>query len=93
VKLITGLLQVYERRRLGTIGGGKGILDVIENAWFQKINFQDLLKRRIEAPFIPELDQTKEVAENFDAYEEIEFTRDGVTQDLITDFGNYFDEF
>ena len=67
--------------------------DEINFRWFQKINFQDLLKRRIEAPFIPELDQTKEVAENFDAYEEIEFTRDGVTQDLITDFGNYFDEF
>lgn len=52
--LIQNLLEVDPSKRLGMRKGG--LADIINHKWFSDLKFDDLLQKKIEAPWIPEED-------------------------------------
>jgi hypothetical protein len=53
IELIWGLLQRRPAERLGCLAGG--YRDVKNHAWFQEVNFGKLIKKKIHAPWVPEV--------------------------------------
>jgi serum/glucocorticoid-regulated kinase 2 len=76
--LISKLLEKDPKNRLGTDGG---LEDIISHSWFEGFDFDKLLKRELEAPFIPKLSDDLEDVSNFDD----EFTDQEVVHSNMSD--------
>jgi len=61
--ILSGLLTKDCRKRLG--GGSRDALDVMEHAFFQGINWDDVYNRKLRPPFKPEIKSEADTA-NFD---------------------------
>lgn len=61
--LITKLLTKDPKERIGTEGG---MDEIIGHDWFKDINFEELLKKEIDAPFLPDLTTEVTDVSNFD---------------------------
>ena len=61
--LITKLLEKDPKDRLGTNGE---VEEIIKHPWFAEINFDDLLNKRLEPPFKPELSEDQSDVSQFD---------------------------
>ena len=67
--LIKKLLNPRQATRIGrTYGGTKSIM---EQDWFAELNFEDLLEKKIEPPFVPELTDENDMKYFYD-YSEID---------------------
>lgn len=64
-------------KRLGAQGGFK---EICQHKFFDGINWDDLLKKKVPAPFIPQIENKVDVA-NFDD----EFTSEDVRQPSVLD--------
>lgn len=53
--VLRALLNINPESRLGSIEGGNGAQDIIMSDFFRVISFDDLLEKRIEPPFTPEV--------------------------------------
>ena len=82
--IIGKLLQFDVRKRLGC--GSKGVGTVKKQAYFKSINFNELRAFKIEAPFIPEAD----ISKNFDVPEEDEMA---AAEPWVDDGTGWADEF
>lgn len=74
--LITKLLEKDPKKRLGHDGG---IEEIISHRWFTDIDIDDLLNKKIEAPFVPKLSDDLTDVSNFDK----EFTSTSLAQSII----------
>jgi serine/threonine protein kinase len=63
--LISSLLTVDVSKRLGNLKGGAN--DVMQHPWFEGVDFQALLERRVVAPFRPHQSHPSDKS-NFDSY-------------------------
>lgn len=52
-EMLSKLLDKHQATRLGNLA--RGHLDIIEQKWFSSINFDDLLARKLDAPWVPEI--------------------------------------
>lgn len=69
IDLIKKLLNPRQATRIGrTYGGTKQIMD---QKWFKSLNFEDLLQRKIDPPFVPELEDEDDMRYFYD-YAEID---------------------
>lgn len=57
VSLISGLLKKDKNHRLGAVGDSE---EIMKHPYFAKLDIEKLLKREVEAPFIPELGKDDE---------------------------------
>jgi serum/glucocorticoid-regulated kinase 2 len=74
--LITKLLEKDPKERLGTNGE---VEEIMKHSWFSDLNFDDLLNKKLEAPFIPELSDDQSDVSNFDD----QFTKDEPMNSVI----------
>jgi len=77
--LINGLLRKTKTLRLGCLAGGS--TDVFQHSWFQKINFEELVNKVSEAPWIPPLKNEMD-ASNFATIKDSGNDSDEVGNDL-----------
>ena len=60
------------------LGQKKDYLDILEHPFFKSVNEQDLLEKKIPAPFIPKIKDVKDIG-NFDP----EVTGQGLEESII----------
>lgn len=65
--LISLLLNPDKSRRLGSLKGGAS--DIKNHKWFKSVSWDDLLKRKIQGPIIPEVQHDGDT-NNFQEYDE-----------------------
>ncbi len=68
VDLLNGIFQINPAIRLGS--GAQGSEEFKGHAWFAKVNWSDLLTKKLEADFIPQCDDKMAEWYNFDEFEE-----------------------
>ena len=64
-QLIAGLLEQDLSKRLGCLSGGAE--DIKNNPWFQGVDWNIVLQKRIQPPWMPELTSDKDY-QYFDQY-------------------------
>lgn len=69
-EIVKKLLKVYQSKRLGRTKGGAS--SVMKQKWFSGFDWESLLKRELEPPFVPEVKDPLD-SSNFDSYEEEEY--------------------
>jgi len=69
VELVRGLLQKRLSDRLGCRRAG--VAEILEHAWFDPIDWDRLLKKKIEAPWVPKL-ESEDDTQFFDDYSDDE---------------------
>jgi len=92
--LLTKLLEKDPKDRIGTEGG---VDEITKHPWFEGFDFDKLLNKELDAPFIPKLSDDLEDVSNFDD----EFTGQDVVHSNIEDSAlklinknkNKFDDF
>jgi serum/glucocorticoid-regulated kinase 2 len=75
--LLAKLLEKDPDKRIGTKGG---VEEIMTHSWFEGFDFDRLLSKELEAPFIPKLSDDLEDVSNFDD----EFTEQEVVHSNIT---------
>lgn len=53
--VLRALLNINPESRLGSVEGGAGAEDIINSDFFRVLNFEDLLEKRLDPPFTPEV--------------------------------------
>ncbi|KAL7517982.1 hypothetical protein ACHAWX_002850 [Stephanocyclus meneghinianus] len=69
IEFIWGLLQRRPSERLGCLAGG--YRDIKRHAWFQEVNFGKLIKKQIQAPWVPEVSDPLDTS-NFESLDDAE---------------------
>lgn len=81
--LLTGLLQPDPQRRLGC--GAAGAEDVKSHSWFSGVDWDALVRKQIQAPFIPPVRHAGDTS-NFEEYPEEDFNdQSTILNDLTFD--------
>jgi hypothetical protein len=64
---VSKLLVREPGQRIGCLAGGH--LDLKEHPWFNSLNFNDLVRKRIKAPWVPEIKDYLDTSA-FEAFDE-----------------------
>ena len=88
--IISGLCHVDITKRLGNISGGAAT--VKSHPWFQTIDWDAMLNRRIRGPIIPHLRGPADTR-NFDEYEPEPKNRPPYTEELRQRYDESFKDF
>ncbi|KAL4427052.1 hypothetical protein ABPG74_001007 [Tetrahymena malaccensis] len=85
--IILRLLKKDPNERLGSVNGTK---DIKEHPWFAKINFDDILNKKVPAPFVPQLKNDTDVS-----YFDEEFISENPIDSFVqpSNLKNYNDQF
>lgn len=57
--------KMLEKDRYKRLGKEKDVSEILEHPWFADLNIQDVLDRKIEAPFVPQVKSELDL-QNFD---------------------------
>ena len=76
-EIVKKLLKVYQSKRLGRTKGGAS--SVMKAKWFSGFDWESLLSKELEPPFVPEVKDPMD-ASNFDSYEEEGDSDDGLAR-------------
>lgn len=68
ISLIKKLLYHKPTKRLGVVNGSAKLIK--KHAWFKTFSWQDLLDRKLKAPFVPKIKDDQDIS-NFDDYGEV----------------------
>lgn len=69
IEFVWGLLQRRPAERLGCLAGG--YRDIKKHAWLQEVNFGKLLKKQIQAPWVPDVTDPLDTS-NFESLDDAE---------------------
>ena len=69
IEFIWGMLQRRPAERLGCLAGG--YRDIKNHTWLQEVNFGKLIKKQIQAPWVPDVDDPLDTS-NFESLDDAE---------------------
>ena len=69
IEFIWGMLQRRPTERLGCLAGG--YRDIKNHAWLQEVNFGKLIKKKIQAPWVPDITDPLDTS-NFESLDDAE---------------------
>lgn len=69
IEFIWGMLQRRPAERLGCLAGG--YRDIKNHAWLQEVNFGKLIKKKIQAPWVPDITNPLDTS-NFESLDDAE---------------------
>lgn len=69
IEFIWGMLQRRPAERLGCLAGG--YRDIKNHTWLQEVNFGKLIKKQIQAPWVPDVEDPLDTS-NFESLDDAE---------------------